>query len=147
MELILIRKYFTDTYTIGKLSEEQKYLCDTLEDKVRDLNDINHDGDFDESGEGKEYGKTAIPYGRYRIVVNYSPKLKRVLPLLSNVPGYAGIRIHGGKNSDWTLGCILVGENKIKGGLINFAFWETYLLNLIKERIKNKEEVWITIKQ
>jgi hypothetical protein len=147
MELEVLRKYFAETYTIGKLSTDGKYLCDTLEDKIRELHDINHDGDFDESGEGKVYGKTAIPCGRYRVLYTYSMKLKRSLPILLDVPGFSGIRIHGGKNDTWSEGCILVGENKIKGGLINYKYWETNIDNLVKDAINRKEEVWITIKQ
>ena len=62
MELEVIRKYFKPTYTIGKFIVDMVKLCDTLEDPVRDLQDINHDGDFDDPGEGKIYGETAIPY-------------------------------------------------------------------------------------
>jgi hypothetical protein len=144
MELTLIRKHFGDKYTIGKLSIDQVYTCDAMEDVVRDLNDINHDGDFDEEGEGKIYGKTAIPCGRYKIIVNLSRKLKRRLPLLLNVPGFSGIRIHGGKNETWSEGCILVGENKIKGGLINYGYWETRIVQLMDAA---KNNIYIIIKE
>jgi len=108
MELILIRKFFKDTYTIGRLYNESAAICATLEDRVRNLSDYNKDGDFDDEGEGKVYGQTAIPCGRYEVIVNDSPKLKRRLPLLLDVPGFTGIRIHHGKNADWSSGCILV---------------------------------------
>ena len=144
MELTLIRKHFGDKYTIGKLSIDQVYTCDTLEDVVRDLKDINHDGDFDEEGEGKIYGKTAIPCGRYKVIVNLSRKLKRRLPLLLNVPGFSGIRIHGGKNETWSSGCILVGENSIKGQLVNYGYWETRIVQLMDTA---KNNIYITIKE
>jgi len=146
VEWTLLRKYLQENYTIGKLLDEQDYICDTLEDKVRELHDLNHDGDFDEEGEGKIYGRTAIPCGRYRIKLTYSPKLKRTLPFLVDVPGYTGIRIHGGKNENWTEGCVLVGENKIKGGLINYKYWETVVIQRIQSHIKRKELIFITIK-
>ena len=146
VEWTLLRKYLQENYTIGKLFDEQDYICDTLEDKVRELHDLNHDGDFDEEGEGKIYGRTAIPCGRYRIKLTYSPKLKRTLPFLVDVPGYTGIRIHGGKNENWTEGCVLVGENKIKGGLINYKYWETVVIQRIQSHIKRKELIFITIK-
>jgi hypothetical protein len=76
-----------------------------------------------------------------------SRKLKRRLPLLLNVSGFTGIRIHGGKNETWSEGCILVGENKIKGQLINYGYWETRMVQIIDEAIKRKEEVWITIEE
>lgn len=92
-ELLLQRRYFNEKYTIGRLSVDDEPFCDTLEDKVRDY---NMDGDLLDEGEGKIYGQTAIPYGRYRIVVSYSPKFKRDLPLLLAVPHFTGIRIHAG---------------------------------------------------
>ena len=146
MELILIRKYFKEDYTIGVLILEEHKLCDTLEDKVRDLQDINHDGDFDDPGEGKIYGKTAIPYGRYRIIFNYSPKYKRVMPLLLNVPGYSGIRIHSGNIPEHTAGCLLLGENKEKGKVLNSRYHVTVVTALMQKAIKEGEQVWITIK-
>jgi hypothetical protein len=147
MELTLIRKYFKEKYTLGKLSVDQNPICDTMEDVVRNLHDINHDGDFDDESEGKVYGKTAIPCGRYKVIVTDSFKLKRRLPILLNVPGFTGIRIHGGKNETWTEGCILVGENKIPGGLINYGYFETTIRNMIDEAIKAGEKCFITIKE
>jgi hypothetical protein len=147
LELEIFRKYKLSTYTIGRFTVDGGYKCDTIEDPIRDLNDYNHDNDFDDSGEGKIYGKTAIPCGRYRVLFTYSMKLKRSLPILQNVPGFTGIRIHGGKNADWSEGCPLVGENKIKGGLVNYKYWETVISNLIRDAINRGEQVWITIKQ
>ena len=144
MELFVIRKYFKDTYTIGRFYNENMFVCSTLEDKIRDLKDLNHDGDFDDPGEGKVYGQTAIPCGRYAVIVSYSQKLKRRLPLLIDVPGYTGVRIHGGKNAKWTEGCILVGDNKTKGELVNYAYWETFIVNMIDA---TNEDTFITIKE
>lgn len=106
MILTLKRLSFEKDYTIGKLYGDGIYLCDTLEDRVRE--------------EGtKVYGETAIPKGVYRVVWNYSNRFKRNLPLLIDVPNFSGIRIHSGNTHLDTLGCILVGENKVKGKLIN----------------------------
>lgn len=146
MELTVIRKYFKE-YTIGKMYTDGNYFCNTLEDKVRELNDINHDGDFDDPGEGKVYGETAIPCGRYHVIVTNSPKLKRRLPLLVGVPGFTGIRIHKGTDQRHTEGCILVGENKIVGGLINGAYYETVLRDLIDSDVAVGKMTFITIKQ
>ena len=109
-----------------------------------DMKDINHDGDFDEEGEGKIYGKTAIPCGRYKVIVNLSRKLKRRLPLLLDVPGFEGIRIHGGKNETHTEGCILVGENLIKGQLVNYGYWENKIVQMLDESL---DKIYITIKE
>jgi hypothetical protein len=147
MELTLIRKHFKEKYTIGDLYCDQVRLCSTLEDTVRELHDINHDGDFDDSNEGKIPGKTAIPCGKYKILVTHSAKLKRILPILIGVPGFTGIRIHGGKNETWTEGCILVGENVVKGQLLNYGYWETTIKDLLLAEISMGNKNYITIKQ
>ena len=146
MELTLIRKHFAEKYTIGKLYADGVYICDTIEDVIRELYDKNHDGDFDDSGEGKVYGKTAIPYGRYKVLVTQSMRLKRRLPILLQVPGFTGIRIHGGKNETWSEGCILVGMNEVKGQLVNWAYWEQYVVKLIDGATYRGEKCYITIK-
>lgn len=139
---MLQRRFLRDTYTIGRLSVDDVSYCDTLEDKIRDY---NKDGDLDDAGEQKVYGETAIPYGRYRVIVSHSPKFGRKLPLLMDVPHFDGIRIHGGVSAVNTYGCILLGENKIKGGLINSKPYVDELTNWIELWQKNKEETWITI--
>lgn len=146
LELGILRKFFADTYTIGKFSADTILLCDTLEDPVRDLKDLNKDGDFNDPGEGKIYGSTAIPAGRYPVIVTMSPKLGRRLPLIQNVKGFTGIRIHGGKNAGWSEGCPLVGENKIKGGLIHYQYWEDYIVKLIDKATAEGKKTFITIK-
>jgi hypothetical protein len=85
MNLLLKRTALRDTYTIGKLYVDGQYWCDTLEDRVRDL-----------TREKKVPGETAIPAGTYDVVVNVSPKFKRLLPRLLRVPHFEGILIHRG---------------------------------------------------
>jgi len=125
MKLILDRKYKKETYTIGNLyidynnNFDPEYFCNTIEDKVRP------------KGE-KVYGKTAIPAGTYPIVITYSPKFKRELPLIFNVPGFSGVRIHPGNDENDTEGCILVGENKVKGKVINSQITFLKLFNILK---------------
>jgi len=147
MELEVVRKWFKENYTIGKFTIDKVLFCSTLEDVVRDLHDINHDGDFTDQGEGKIYGETAIPYGRYEVIVSYSPKLKRRLPLLIDVPGFQGIRIHAGKDAKWTEGCILLGTNTKPGRLEDGPYFETSLVQKIDEAIAKNESVYITLKQ
>lgn len=141
MKLKVIRKYFKDTYTIGKLYINDEYFCDTLEDKNRDL---NKNGKFD-NGEVKVYSETCIPFGTYNIKLTYAPKFKRELPWLQNVPHFSGILIHRGTTSKNTSGCILVGENKVVGKLINSANYEQKLVKLIKEAETKKEPISIEI--
>lgn len=156
MELTLNRKYLKDTYTIGHLYVDGKWFCDCLEDKVRDL---NKDGDLNDVGEGKVYGKTAIPYGRYRVTLDVtSPKFSKYefyretcegkLPRLLNVPHFEGILIHvadGYKGADLLSGCIGVGYNLIKGGLLLGRSAFTKLYSKLKEADNKNEEIWITI--
>jgi len=146
MELTLTRKYLRDEYTIGTLDINGVHFSETLEDKVRVLDDKNGDGDFSDEGEGKIYGKTAIPCGRYRVTIAFWKKHKKFIPLLHDVPGYSGILIHSGATAKDTLGCILTGENKIKGGLIKGKEYSEKLTEIIRTALR-KEEVWITITQ
>jgi hypothetical protein len=154
LNLELYRKYLKETYTIGNLTDVDgvlypgRHICNTLEDVVRDLSDYNHDGDFDDPGEGKIYGETAIPAGRYEVRMVWWQKHKGYYPMLHDVPGFTGILIHSGTSQKDTLGCILVGENKIKGGLVNSAFWSSDLKIKLGEFLKDKKnKCFITIKQ
>ena len=118
MELIIsVKRIFKGPeYTIGKVYLNGEYLCDSLEDVIRDKND---DGDLTDPGEEKVWGKTAIPKGSYNATVYYWEKHKNNYLLLHDVPGFFGILIHGGITAEDTHGCILVGWNKVKGKLLN----------------------------
>ena len=135
MRLILKRLYLKTDYTIGKLYMDGKYFCDTLEDQVRDL-----------TKERKIPGRTAIPAGVYEIVVNVSPRFKRKLPRLLDVPGFDGILIHRGYTAEDTAGCILVGENRERGKVINSTRYEVQLTGIL-ERAQEKGEITIEIIQ
>ena len=123
MRLILKRIYLTDTYTIGMLYINFELFFETLEDKVRAFTD----------DDPKVYGKTAIPSGEYKIVITYSNRFKRELPLLINVPHFEGIRIHSGNTHEDTEGCILVGVNDIKGKVTKSRVTFNKLFNLMKQ--------------
>lgn len=144
MKLTLKRVALRDTYTIGKLYVDGRYICDTLEDKVRDL-----------SKEAKVYGKTAIPYGRYEITMKVqSPKYsqrasyawcKGYLPRLLNVPHFDGILIHSGNTAEDSAGCLLVGENKVNGKVINSMETLKRLYRILKSASDSGDKIWITI--
>ena len=142
MELKVHRRFRAETYTIGTMFIDGLRFCDTLEDTDRGL---RSDMPLSEIKTKKKYGITAIPTGRYKIKMSYWAKYKKYYPELCNVPGYTSILIHGGKNASATLGCVLVGENKIKGGLINSGDYMAALRPLIDTTIKAGKEVWITI--
>ena len=142
MKLLLKRVFLGEDYTIGHLFINGVRFCDTIEDKVRDL---NKDGDLDDPGEGKVYAQTAIPYGTYEVELSMSPKFTRLLPLVKNVKGFVGIRIHRGNTADDSAGCILPGENKIKGKVVNSTEWEMKIVEKMLEAIKNGEDITLEI--
>lgn len=129
MELKLNR-IFKGEYTIGKLYIDGVYFCDTLEDKVREVK-IKHE--------------TAIPYGRYRVIIARSFRFQKDMPLLLDVPNFQGILIHSGNDKEDTSGCILVGGNKVKGQVINSRNTFIKLFALISSATKRNEKVYITI--
>lgn len=141
MKLTLKRIALKPTYTIGKLYIDDNYFCDTLEDTVRD---VNKDGKFD-NGEKKIKGKTAIPYGTYEIKWTYSPRFKKYTPQLMNVPSFEGIRIHSGNSSKDTEGCLLLGENKKVGMVLNSKATIAKFYPIIKDAC-DKGKVTIEIK-
>lgn len=145
MNLELKRIFKGKDYTIGRLFIDGEYFCDTLEDPVRQLDSIKD----------KIYSKTAIPTGKYKVSMSIvSPKYSirksynwcgGRLPRLLDVPFFEGILIHSGNTPDHTAGCILVGENKIKGQVINSM---NTLKNLwVKLNVADEvgEEIWIDI--
>lgn len=107
-------------YTIGRLYINGVRFCDTLEPPVRDLQ---------ADGSGKVAGKTAIPAGEYYVQVTQSPRFRRLLPLLLNVPHFSGVRIHAGNTVADTQGCILVGENRQVGKVLNSRQYEQLLVH------------------
>jgi hypothetical protein len=120
---------FRDTYTIGRMFVDGHYFCDTLEDTVRP------DG-------VKIKGKTAIPAGTYKGGISYSPKFKKNLPYIENVPMFDGIRIHTGNTAIDTEGCILVGYNKVVGKVIDSTVAFTKLFQYL---VENSSDFEITI--
>ena len=96
-------------------------------------------------GGKKDSGHTAIPEGSYRVLVTMSPRFKLWLPYLQGVPNFEGIRIHAGNYPDDTQGCILVGENKLKGMVVNSRIWLHRLMKLMEEAQQKEEAIWITI--
>ena len=162
MELILERIAKRKTYTIGRLSltpdpspiergdskaspkggglEGASYFCDTLEPTWRDY----------ANGAYKVKGRSAIPEGRYAVVISWSPKFKQWLPILLGGPEFnkkwQGIRIHAGNTAKDTQGCILVGRNQLVGQLLESRKWLYELKQKIVEAKGRGEAVWLTIK-
>ena len=135
MKIEVNRIFKASNYTIGELSVNNNYVCDTLEDKVR------VDGE-------KVYAETAIPTGTYTLVLSYSNRFKKVMPEILNVPNFSGIRIHGGNSSKDTEGCLLVGkwDGKTENWISDSKNSYNKLYPLLEEAFNKKENITITIK-
>ena len=156
MELILERIAKRKTYTIGHLYIAKEpdgnnpglgqpltkglQICDTLEPTWRDY----------QNGAYKVKGRSAIPEGRYAVVISWSPKLGAWLPILLGGPEFnkqwQGIRIHAGNTAKDTQGCILVGKNREVGKVLDSRIWLHRLKQKIVEAKDKGEAVWLTIK-
>lgn len=146
MRLRLERTALKAKYTIGHLYDvtngKKEYICDVIEDVVRDL---NHNGKFD-NGEKKVKSETAIPYGTYQVTLNvkspkfsnyakypYARKYHGYMPRLLKVNHFEGILIHPGTSAASSAGCLIVGYNKVVGKVVDsqkafFKLMDDYLV-------------------
>lgn len=143
MKLLLKRKFKGPEYTIGDLFIDGKFFCNTLEDTVRILPLLCSD-----TPQGikcrckeKEYVRIAIPAGHYKVTMKQSPRFKRVLPYLHDVPHFLGILIHSGNDASHTEGCILVGKNTVKGKV----FESRATSDKLNEILSREKEITIDI--
>lgn len=148
MEIVIDRAWKKDGYTISRVFVDGKRLgdgkkwCSALEDTDRGL---SSDMSVDNILSVKVKGKTAIPRGRYRVVVSYSPRFKKMMPLLCSVPGYTGVRIHPGNSAKDTEGCILFGCNDKVGWISNSTYWTGIISSMIGAAIDKGNKVFITV--
>ena len=138
MELILTRVCKNKDYTEGRIEIDGTPFCDTLEPTWRDVG-------WGRRGRKVE-GRTAIPEGRYPVVITRSPRFGEWLPLLLHVPLFEGIRIHAGNSVHDTAGCILVGCRRKPGLLLDSRLWVYRLKRKIVEAKARGEGVWIVVK-
>lgn len=141
MEILVVRYHKKPTYTIGKMYINGMYFCDTMEDTDRGLSNAMP---LSQIQAAKRKGTTAIPTGRYLTELTVSPRFGRVLPILIGVKGFEGIRIHRGNTAEDTEGCILVGENKAVGKVLNSANTENRLMERL-QKINHTEQIYISI--
>lgn len=149
MEILVKRIAKKETYTIGRLYIDGKYFCDTIEDKDRGL---NQKLPLEVNKSKKKPNETAIPVGKYKITLNVkSPRFSQkqayafcngCLPRLIDVPAFDGVLIHIGNTANDSSGCIIVGENKVVGKVINSAITFRKLYEKLKSA---KDQIWITI--
>jgi hypothetical protein len=126
MELKLERDELREDCTLGKLFVDNVFFCYVVEDKVRPE---------------KIKAVTAIPYGRYKVIVNMSNRFKKLMPLLIDVPFFEGVRIHAGNTAKDTEGCLIVGMARTENGvgLSRVAFTK------LMEKLKGQNNIYITI--
>ena len=147
MELAITRQPSKDGATLGRMTVDTLatgggWICYTLEDVVREVS-----GQPVESW--KIPGETAIPRGRYQVILTHSQRFNRTLPLLCNVPGYEGVRIHPGNTAADTEGCILVGQMlgtmDGKTAVLSSRAAMAALYYQIEDAIIAGQKVWLTI--
>ena len=132
MTLHLQRRPSQSWGTPGTLALDGEPECFTLEDIVRSGPKIAHE--------------TAIRAGRYRVIISYSIRFSKMLPLLLDVPDFTGVRIHAGNVAADTSGCILVGLNRIPDGVTRSREAMDRLLPQLAMALARGEQVWLEIK-
>lgn len=143
MEIKLIRKYYQAKYTIGRLYVNNRFFSDSLEPPSLHLTERSALGTILIA---KYKGYRAIPTGRYRILITRSRRFGRWLPLLLNVKGFEGIRIHAGNKPEDTRGCILLGFNRRKGYVLDSTRCVLTLVKMMTEAIAKGEKVFVEVR-
>ena len=143
MEIKLIRKYYQAKYTIGRLYVNNRFFSDCLEPPSLHLTERSALGTILIA---KYKGYRAIPTGRYRILITRSRRFGRWLPLLLNVKGFEGIRIHAGNKPEDTRGCILLGFNRRKGYVLHSTRCVLTLVKMMTEAIAKGEKVFVEVR-
>lgn len=138
MNLLIKREPEGKDWTFGKLYVNNEYESETLEDRIREVKGKP-------VSSWKIRGKTAIPYGKYKVELYNSPHFKRVVPILRNVNGYDYVLIHWGNFIEDTDGCILVGTGRNRNAITDSRKAFNRLFPRIEAALKNGEEVWLTI--
>lgn len=131
MNLLLLRNKSEESFTLGELFLNAEHFCYTVEDVVRNV---------------KIPGKTAIPAGIYRIIINMSNRFKKELPLLLDVPNFQGVRIHSGNTAEDTEGCIIVGLQRTANGVADSRVAMDMLMQAMRASIAKGNEVIINIR-
>lgn len=138
MEIIVERLQKDEDVTIGAITIDGDFACWSLEDPVREV-------PGQPVSTWKIHGKTAIPAGRYKVIIDMSARFKRLLPLLIDVPGYSGVRIHAGNTAADTEGCILVGNELLAKSLARSQLALAPLMTKLSEAQNKGEPIWLEI--
>ncbi len=138
MELLLVREPSLAGATRGRLSVDGVFCCWTLEDVIRERPGVD-------VAVWKVRGQSAIPAGRYQVIITHSPRFGTKLPLLIAVPGFSGVRIHAGNTAADTEGCILVGQTRGSASVGGSRLALAALLDKLRAAEDRGENVWLTI--
>lgn len=139
MELACQRLWPVTGTTTGVLEADGRQVCFTLEDEVREIAGLA-------VAEWKVDKQTAIPRGRYQVIVDFSNRFRCMMPHILDVPGFTGIRMHGGNRSADTEGCIILAEKRIDDQTVaECAPALDEVMELLNAAIANREEIWISI--
>ena len=131
MDLLVRREPSVDGTTIGQMFVNGRFSFWTLEDQIREGPKVIHE--------------TAIPAGRYRVTITKSERFGKMLPLINDVPGFTGVRIHSGTTSADTSGCILVGMQRGPASILSSRIAMDNLQPQIASALAKGDEVWLTI--
>jgi hypothetical protein len=138
MKIKVVREVFTDKSTIGSLYLNDVFFCYTLEDKDRGLDQSQSVFTIQAK---KLFGITAIPYGKYQLIVNKSPKFGRLLPRLQGIKGFDGVLIHRGNSAEHSHGCILVGYKKGTDCIMESTKAEADLITILQRESTHTIEI------
>lgn len=142
MEIVVHRKTRTKTSTISDVLIDGVFYCFGLEDTDRGL---LKSMPIEEIRQKKVFAQTAIPAGRYELIINYSNRFKQYMPLLLGVPGFEGVRIHPGNNALHTEGCLLLGQTVSENFVGNSrAAYRSFLPKL--RAVEKAQKIFITFK-
>lgn len=148
MIIRLDRAWKKNGYTISRVYVnasrfgDGKKWCSALEDEDRGL---TASMPLNEIQQRKVYGHTAIPAGYYPVKITYSPRFKKMMPLVCEVKGFSGVRLHAGNTPDDTEGCILFGVNDKVGQVSNSRYWTLKLHKMIVSALSQGEGVFLLI--
>jgi len=139
LELRVLRDVRSAEVTLGQLFVDGEKFCETLEDPVREISGLSVE-------QWKIKGETAIPRGKYRVIIDFSPRFQRPMLHLLNVPGFAGIRVHGANFAKDVEGCIGVGEERIgQHGIRRCARVLARLEARVAEALAAGRDVWMEV--
>ncbi len=133
MRVEIVREIFNPTNTMGRMFIDGKFFGYTLEDKDRGL---HNSMTLSEIKLRKIFGHTAIPYGEYEVILNHSNRFKKIMPLLLNVKGFEGVRIHGGNTDANTLGCPLLGAKRTDKSIFECAAINKDFIDKLKHALQ-----------